>query len=50
VSRLGLVLGPDSAEELNRRLSELTHEFQERSPEPGGEPFGVFVAVHERKR
>ena len=50
VSRLGLVLGPDSSDELNRRLSELTREFQERSPEPGGEPFGVFIAVHERKR
>jgi DNA-binding transcriptional ArsR family regulator len=50
VSRLGLVLGPESADELNRRLSELTREFVGRSPEPDGEPFGVFIAVHERKR
>jgi len=50
VSRLGLVLGDESADELNRRLSDLVREFQERSPEPDGEPFGVFIAVHERKR
>jgi DNA-binding transcriptional ArsR family regulator len=48
VSRLGLVLGPESADELNDRLSELVREFEERSPEPGGQRFGVFVAVHER--
>jgi DNA-binding transcriptional ArsR family regulator len=48
VSRLGLVLGDESADELNRRLSELVREFEERSPEPGGRRYGVFAAVHER--
>jgi DNA-binding transcriptional ArsR family regulator len=50
VSRLGLVLDDDSAKELIERMWELTKEFEERSPEPGGEPFGLFVALHERKR
>ena len=36
VSRLGSRARSDSSDELNRRLSELTREFQERSPEPGG--------------
>ena len=36
VSRLGLVLGEESAKELQDRLWELAKEFEDRSPEPGG--------------
>ena len=48
VSRLGLVLGEESAQELQDRLWELAREFEERSPEPDGQRFGVFIAMHER--
>ena len=50
VSRLGLVLSEESAKELTDRMWELTQEFVDRSPEPGGEALGLFVALHERKR
>jgi DNA-binding transcriptional ArsR family regulator len=48
VSRLGLVLGEESAKELQDRLWELAKEFEERSPEPDGERLGLFIALHER--
>ena len=48
VSRLGLVLAEASAKELTDRMWALTREFSERSPEPDGERFGLFIALHER--
>jgi DNA-binding transcriptional ArsR family regulator len=48
VSRLGLVLGEESAKELEDRLHALTREFAERGPEPGGQRLGLFIALHER--
>ena len=48
VSRLGLVLGEESAKELQDRLWALAKEFEERGPEPGGQRLGLFIALHER--
>jgi DNA-binding transcriptional ArsR family regulator len=48
VSRLGLVLGEESAQELRERLWALAREFADRNPEPDGRRFGVFIAMHER--
>jgi DNA-binding transcriptional ArsR family regulator len=48
VSRLGLVLGEESAQELQDRLWALAREFADRDPEPDGQRFGVFIAMHQR--
>ena len=49
VSRLGLVLGEESAKELQDRLYAVAEEFAERGPEPGGQKLGLFIALHERR-
>ena len=48
VSRLGLVLGEESAEELQDRLWELAREFADRSPEPDGSASASSSRMHER--
>ena len=46
VSRLGLRLNSADRDELLRRFDELLEEFQSRPPDPDGEPWSVFLAVH----
>ena len=49
VSRLGLVLGEASAEELQDRLWELAKRVRRRAARsPTAQRFGVFIAMHER--
>ncbi|GAA3656570.1 winged helix-turn-helix domain-containing protein [Nonomuraea antimicrobica] len=45
-TRLGLRLTPERHDELRRRLQELLDHFRDLGPEPGGEAYSVFVALH----
>jgi DNA-binding transcriptional ArsR family regulator len=45
-TRLGLTLGEASLAEFERRLTALFDEFVERSPEPGGTAYGLYLAMH----
>jgi len=45
-SRLGLRLSAEHREELGRRLGAVLEEFANREPDPDGDDFSVFVAVH----
>jgi len=45
-TRLGLTLGEASLAEFERRLTALFDEFVERSPEPGGAAYGLYLAMH----
>lgn len=49
-TRLGLTLGEASLSEFERRLTALFDEFVERSPEPGGTPYGLYLAMHRHRR
>jgi predicted ArsR family transcriptional regulator len=46
VSRLGLRLDAAGRADLVRRLDEVLNEFAARSPDPNGQPWSVFVAIH----
>ncbi|MEV4106363.1 winged helix-turn-helix domain-containing protein [Nonomuraea sp. NPDC049695] len=46
LTRLGLRLTEDEHAELRRRLQELFDEFRERRPEPGGQAYSLFLAIH----
>lgn len=48
LSRLGVKLGPQAAEEFARRLGELVEELY-AADDPDGEPFGLMVALHRRR-
>jgi DNA-binding transcriptional ArsR family regulator len=48
LSRLGLRLDDDAADELHRRLEELIHEFADRSDDSGGALYSLFVSLHIR--
>jgi DNA-binding transcriptional ArsR family regulator len=48
MSRLGLRLGPEALEELQRRLWEVVEDFAARPPDPDGEPLGLMVGIHRR--
>ena len=50
VSRLGLRLRPEDREEFGRRISEVLDEFALRPPDPDGEWWSVFYAVHRDSR
>jgi hypothetical protein len=45
-SRLGLRLNAEHREELGRRLGEVLDDFASREPDPDGEDWSLFVAVH----
>ncbi len=49
-TRLGLTLDEDSLDELKTRLQDLMEEFVDRSPEPGGMRYGLYLAVHRHRR
>lgn len=46
MGRMGVRLSREGVEELSRRLSALLTEYAEREPDPGGEPWSLFVALH----
>ena len=46
VSRLGLRLDGAGRAELMSRFDEVLQEFQSRPPDPDGQPWSVFLAVH----
>lgn len=46
VAWLGLKLSPAHREEFGQRLFGLIEEFKQREPDPDGEPFSVFAALH----
>jgi len=48
--RLGLTLSEASLGEFERRLMALLDEFVERSPEPGGTAYGLYLAMHRHGR
>jgi hypothetical protein len=49
-TRLGLSLTGDSLDELKARLMAVLEEFVERSPEHGGVPYGLYLAIHRHRR
>ncbi|HEY5152276.1 MAG TPA: winged helix-turn-helix domain-containing protein [Mycobacterium sp.] len=46
ISRLGLRLDEAGHAELVRRLDDVLQDFAARDPNPGGQPWSVFLAVH----
>jgi predicted ArsR family transcriptional regulator len=48
-SRLALTLDKASLQELQGRLQEILDEFADRPPDPDGEPYGLFLAMHRRR-
>jgi DNA-binding MarR family transcriptional regulator len=46
-ARLGVRLRPESYAELNRRLDEVLQDYASREPEMDGQPYSIFLAVHE---
>ncbi len=46
--RLAVRLRPEQLEDLGRRLVELVRDVN-AADEPGGEPIGIFIAVHRRR-
>lgn len=50
MSRLGLRLRPESREEFSSRIQEVLDEFAARDPDPDGEWWSVFYAMHPDRR
>jgi predicted ArsR family transcriptional regulator len=48
-SRLALTLDKASLQDLQGRLQEVLDEFADRPPDPDGEPYGLFLAMHRRR-
>jgi DNA-binding transcriptional ArsR family regulator len=48
--RLALTLNEASREELETRVLAVLDEFATRPADPDGEPFGLFFAIHRRRR
>jgi DNA-binding transcriptional ArsR family regulator len=48
-SRLALTLDEASLEELQSRMQAVLDEFAARPPDPEGEPYGLFLAMHRRQ-
>ena len=46
--RLALTLNPASREELENRVLAVLDEFAARPPDPDGQPYGLFFAMHRR--
>lgn len=49
-TRIGLTLDEDSLDELKDRLMAILEEFVDRSPEPGGMPYGLYLAIHRHRQ
>ena len=49
-ARLGLTLNDASLKELRERLGAVVEEFAERPPDADGKPYGVYFAIHRRRR
>ena len=49
-ARLGLTLDDASLKELGDRLQVVADEFAARPPDPDGRPYGLYIAVHRRRR
>jgi predicted ArsR family transcriptional regulator len=47
--RLGLTLDEASLKELSERLQALADDFAARPADPGGKPFGLYIAVHRQR-
>ena len=47
--RLALTLNPASREELENRVLAVLDEFAARPPDPDGQPYGLFFAMHRRQ-
>jgi GNAT superfamily N-acetyltransferase len=47
-SRLAVNLGAEAVEELEDRFAALLNEYATQTPDPDGEPWSVFVALHRR--
>lgn len=46
-ARLGVRLGAEAHAELTSRMWALLQEYAAREPDPAGEPYSIFVAIHE---
>ncbi|HZD68561.1 MAG TPA: winged helix-turn-helix domain-containing protein [Actinomycetes bacterium] len=49
-SRLGLTLDDASLQELRDRLQAVAEDFAARPPDPEGRPYGLYLAIHSRRR
>lgn len=49
-ARLGLRLRPEDREEFSRRITEVLNDFASRPPDPDGEWWSVFYAMHSDRR
>lgn len=49
-ARLGLRLRPEDREEFSRRIGQVLNEFASRTPDPEGEWWSVFYAMHADRR
>ena len=49
-TRLGLTLNEHSLDELEARLMAVLEDFVERSPEPGGTAYGLYLAIHRHRQ
>jgi hypothetical protein len=47
--RLALTLNQASREELEARVLAVLDEFAARPPDPDGQPYGLFFAMHRRR-
>jgi GNAT superfamily N-acetyltransferase/DNA-binding transcriptional ArsR family regulator len=47
-SRLAVNLSADAVDQLHQRFTELLNEYETQAPDPDGEPWSVFVALHRR--
>lgn len=45
--RLGLRLDAAAHDELRERLNDLFQEYASRAPDPDGQPYSIFLALHE---
>jgi DNA-binding transcriptional ArsR family regulator len=48
--RLGLTLDDTSLKELRDRMREVVEDFAARPPDPDGKPYGLYLAIHHRRR
>lgn len=48
-ARLGLKLSDEAAADLSDRLESLVQELAARDDDPGGKPYGLYIALHHRR-
>lgn len=46
-ARLGVRLTADGFTELQRRLDEVLQDYADQAPDPAGQPYSIFLALHE---